>query len=112
MESVLHAQDKTEDSLRAQTVVFARDLVARTDQLRSALLAMTTVSIQCTRTYRMAVDGLAEQSSESMAALQSLVEKCRGLSLELETLSRLHAQIKEMKIAIEMLDSAVHKALK
>ena len=54
---------------------------------------MTAVSVQLSRTYKIAVDGISEEASGSIVALNGLMEKCKGLGSDLKTLNDLAAQM-------------------
>lgn len=54
---------------------------------------MTSINIQCIKTYKLAVDNASVESENSIQALDGLISKCHDLLKELETMKELSAQM-------------------
>ena len=54
---------------------------------------MTSINVQCIKTYKLAIDNASEESGISILALDGLIEKCRVLLNELQTMKDLSMQM-------------------
>lgn len=54
---------------------------------------MTSINIQCIKTYKLAVDNASVESENSIQALDGLIEKCHTLLQELQTMKDLSIQM-------------------
>jgi hypothetical protein len=87
-------------------------LVVQFQQLRAALHAMTSVSVQAARTYKLAVDNACAGTDAAILALHTLAEKCRTLLHELRTMAEIADQIRTLREAVLLLEATVSKATK
>ena len=71
----------------------SRTLINQLRELQTSLNAMTSISVQCVRTYRLAVENVSQSSAESVVALNALIDKCSTLVSELKTMSDLADQM-------------------
>lgn len=73
-------------------------------------MQMTSVSVQCCRTYKLAVENACDGTDASILALDTLIGKCRILLRELRTMAELHEQIRALRDAVAVLEARVQRA--